>query len=361
VSRLRWLALLLVCGPCLAAPRPLLAQATAAPLPEAAAASQNAYILGPGDQLQLTLLDPGGREFGGSFEIASDGTASFALVGEVVLEGLTVGQASRWLRSLYQRYLRRPDLNLRVVRFRPLLVSVVGEVESPGLYSLTSNELSQTQGGPTNTITGLPTVVSAIQKAGGFTLNANLRNVRLQRRLPGDTQQLRQTQLDLAALLRLGDKTQNPYLFDGDTILVASAPTPDREVIELAATNLSPQSIRVNVVGEVVQPGRIELQANTPVVQAILAAGGPRNWRARRSSVELVRINRNGTASRELLAIDYSQGVSGVRNPPLRDGDTVVVNRSNYAVVSDAVGAITTPVSGLVNAWGLVRLIQPAN
>lgn len=74
--------------------------------------------------------------------------------------------------------------------------------------------------------------------------------------------------------------------------------------------------------------------------------------------MELVRINRNGTATRELFNIDYSQGVSGARNPPLRDGDTVVVNRSNYAVVTDALGAITTPLSGLVNAWGLVRLLQ---
>jgi polysaccharide export outer membrane protein len=337
---------------------PVWAQNRSAGVSEVALASQNAYILGPGDQLELTLQDPGGKEFGGTFEILNDGSTSLALVGDVVLEGLTVGQARSWLRSLYKRYLRRPDLNLRVVRFRPLQVSVVGEVESPGLYSLTGNEVSQTQGGPATTITGLPTVVSAIQKAGGLTLNANLRTVRLQRRLPGDSQQLRETQLDLVALLRLGDKTQNPFLFDGDTILVGTAATPDREVIELAASNLSPQAIRVSVVGEVVQPGRLELQANTPVVQAILAAGGPRNWRARRSNVELVRINRNGTATRELISIDYSQGVSGVRNPPLRDGDTVVVNRSSYAMVTDAVGAFTTPVSGLVNAWGLVRLIQ---
>jgi len=42
----------------------------------------------------------------------------------------------------------------------------------------------------------------------------------------------------------------------------------------------------------------------------------------------------------------------------LRDGDTVVVNRSNYAVVTDALGAITDPLTGLVNAWALVDLIQ---
>ena len=337
--------------------RSALSQPTAAPDTQRFI-SQDAYILGPGDQLLITLLDPGAKNLGGTFEILNDGSSSLALIGNVVLDGLTVNQASRWLQTLYKRYLLRPELNLQVVRPRPLQVSVVGEVESPGLYSLTSNEVSQTEGGPATTITGLPTLVTAIQKAGGLTLNADLTNLRLQRRLPGSSQQLRESQINLASLLQLGDKTQNPFLFDGDTILVGKAITPDREVMELAAANLSPQSIQVNVVGEVVQPGRLQLQANTPVVQAILAAGGPKNWRAKRSNVELVRINRNGSATREIFNIDYNQGVSGARNPPLRNGDTVVVNRSNYAVATDALGAVTTPLSGLVSVWGLVRLIQ---
>jgi polysaccharide export outer membrane protein len=182
--------------------------------------------------------------------------------------------------------------------------------------------------------------------------------VRLQRRIPGDASQLRETQLNLISLLRSGDKAQNPFLFDGDTIVIGTAPTPDREVMELAAANLSPQQINITVVGEVVTPGRLNLAANTPVVQAVLAAGGPKNFRGKRSDVELVRINRNGTATRQLITIDYNQGVSGLRNPPLRDGDTVVVNRSNFAVATDALDAVTTPITGLVSVWGLVRLIQ---
>ena len=42
------------------------------------------------------------------------------------------------------------------------------------------------------------------------------------------------------------------------------------EAIELAAANLSPQRIQVNVIGEVNSPGRLELMANTPLVGAIL-------------------------------------------------------------------------------------------
>ena len=321
--------------------------------------NQDAYILGPGDQLQLTLLDPGAAALSGSFEILNDGSASLALVGNVVLDGLSLNQATSWLKSLYSQFLLRPELNLRVVRPRPLQVSVIGEVENPGLYSLTTSETSQT--GVAASISGLPTVVAALQKAGGLTLNADLSNVLLQRRIPGNGRQLRETRLDLIALLKLGDKLQNPFLFDGDTLLIGKALIPNSEIMELAATNLSPPNIRVNVVGELKSPGTLTLQANTPLIQAILAAGGPNTWRAKKSNVELVRISRNGTATRELFTIDYSQSVSGIRNPPLRDGDTVVVNRSNFAVFTDALDAVTTPLSGLVNAWGLVQLVRDNN
>jgi polysaccharide export outer membrane protein len=323
----------------------------------------DAYILGPGDALRITFVSSAYKDLGGDLELLNDGSTSLPMLGSIILDGLTVNQATNWLRSMYGRYIKRPDLNLQVLRARPIQVSVVGEVESPGLYTLTTSETSQiekesTKTGTTTTITGLPTVVAALQKAGGMTLNANLADVQLQRRIPRTVDQLKQTNLDLTALLFQGDKRQNPFLFDGDTIVVGKATTPQSQVMELAAANLSPQSIRVNVIGEVLNPGRVEVKANTPLVQAILAAGGPKNWRAKRSDVELVRINRNGSATRQLLNINYSAGVSNLRNPPLRDGDTVVVNRSTYAIASDAIGAIATPLTGLVNVFALVDLIN---
>lgn len=326
-----------------------------------AMAGTDAYILGPGDQVQLELIDPVMKDLGGTFQILNDGSAGLALLGSVVLENLTLSQATQWLTRLYGGYLRRPELNLRVLRPRPIQVSVVGEVQSPGLYSLTTSEISQTEGGPSTAISGLPTLVSAIQKAGGLTLNANLTDVLLRRRLPGTTDQLYERQMNLMALLRQGDKRQNPFLFDGDTVVIGKAEALDSEVMELAASNLSPQQIQVNVIGEVKNPARMPLPANTPLIQAILAAGGPATFRARRSDVELVRINRNGTATRELFSINYSQGVSGPLNPPLRDGDTVIVNRSAFAKVTDAIGAVTTPIAPLVNLAAVIGLFQDNN
>lgn len=317
---------------------------------------EDAYIIGPGDVLELRLFDS--PELSGPLEVLNDGSVPLPLIGSVRLTGLTLQQATVWVKTLMGEELLRPDLQLRVVKPRPIRVALVGQVERPGIYSLTMSEMVSTEGGPSTSVSGLPTVVDAIQKAGGITQKANLRDVQLQRRLPGQTPQFKQARLNLLDLILEGNQSQNPYLFDGDTVRLGKADETPEEAIELASVNLSPQVIGVNVIGEVVRPGRLELQANTPLVQAVLAAGGATNWRANRGNVELVRINRNGSATLERFKIDLSQGASNEKNPPLRDGDTVKVNRSGLAKASDAIGAVSQPLSGLVTIWTLLRLVN---
>jgi polysaccharide biosynthesis/export protein len=293
-------------------------------------------------------------------EVLNDGSVPLPLVGSVRISGLTLQQATFWVKELLAQQLLRPELQLRVVQPRPIRVSLVGQVERPGLYSLTTTESSQTEG-TGNSISGLPTVVDAIQKAGGITQTANLREVVLQRRLPGNPARYKQARLNLLDLVLEGNQSQNPFLFGGDTIRLTEAQEAPKEALELASVNLSPQVIRVNVIGEVDSPGLKQLQANTPLVQAVLAAGGPKTRRANKGNVELVRINRNGSATLERFEIDLNQSASNQKNPPLRDGDTVKVNRSSLAQVSDAINAVSQPVSGLVTIWSLFRLINTTN
>lgn len=316
----------------------------------------DAYLLGSGDLLELKLFDA--PELSGTLDVLNDGTVSLPLIGSVRVNGLTLSQAQSWFTSLLSRQLQRPQLLLRVVRPRPIRVALVGEVERPGVYSLTSSETSQTEGGPSITLSGLPTVVDAIQKAGGITINADLRQVELQRRLPGDLGHFKRARLDLVALVRDGDQIQNPFLFDGDTLRVGKAEQPVHEVVELSSANLSPQTIAINVVGQVVRPGRIEVPASLPLVQAVLAAGGPVPGRANTQNVELVRINRNGSATRQRYVLNFSQGASNSQNPPLRDGDTVLVNRNGLAIASDGIASVTTPLTGLASVLSLIQLVS---
>ena len=314
------------------------------------------YIIGPGDELTLKLFDA--PELSGPLKVLNDGSVSLPLVGSVVLSGLTLQQASAWMRELLSDQLLRPDLQLNVLRPRPIRVSVVGAVERPGLYSLTPTEAAQIEGGPQSSLSGLPTLVDAIQKAGGITQLSNLRSVQLQRRLPGKPVRYKLARVNLLDLVMEGDQLQNPYLFDGDTIKLDRAEETPTEALELAATNLSPKLIDVNVIGEVNNPGPLQLMANTPLVQAVLAAGGLKDWRANSGNVELLRVNRNGSATLRRFRFEMGSGASNEANPPLRQGDTVRVGRSLLAKGSDAIGVVSEPVSGLVTVWSLFSLID---
>ena len=317
------------------------------------------YLIGAGDVLELILFDV--PELSGKITVLSDGSVSIPLVGNVRMNGLTLEQAAEKAEKLLAKQLLRPQLQLRVIEPRPIRVSVVGAVERPGLYSLSTSEVSRTEGAPRTTITGLPTVVDAIQKAGGITQEADLRRVRLQRRLPGIPTRFKLAHLNLLELLQEGNQVQNPILFDGDTIKLEHALEIPSEAIELASANLSPAVIEVNVIGEVKNPGLLQLQANTPLVQAILAAGGLKDWRANSGNVELVRINRNGSATLKRMRFNFESGASNTTNPPLRNGDTIRVNRTLLAKGSDAVKAVSEPVSGFVTIWSLFRLIQSSD
>jgi polysaccharide export outer membrane protein len=277
-------------------------------------------------------------------------------VGSARLSDLTLSQATLWLQALYKSQLLRPELQLSLIQPRPLRVSVLGEVERPGIYTLTNQEASGTEARVV--ITGLPTVVDAIQKAGGVTNLADLTQVSLRRRMPGEEALYRRTNLDLLALIREGDMVQNPILFDGDTIRITRAPESVQEAVELSSTTVSPQEITVYVVGEVIKPGPLLLPANTPLVQAVLAAGGPDSWRANTSRVQLVRINRNGSLTRQAFYLSLNSAASNENNPPLRDRDAIVVSRSNYAKLADAVDAVGKPLTSLASILSLMQVLR---
>jgi len=105
-------------------------------LPMKAIQQEDAYILGPGDGLELRFLNLSTRlDRSGPIQIISDGTATGPYIGIVRLSGLTLAQASFRLQALYRKQLLRSDLDLQLVRPRPIQVSLVGEVERAGVYT----------------------------------------------------------------------------------------------------------------------------------------------------------------------------------------------------------------------------------
>jgi len=311
----------------------------------------DSYIIGPGDLLSLRVFSS--PELSGSLPVLADGSISLPLVGAVRVAGLTPQQASRWIQELFSQDLLSPELQITVESPRPLKISLIGELQRPGLYTL-----GKTSRGSGADSAGLPTLITAIQVAGGITQAANITDVILQRLLPGEERRYKQTSLNLASLLFQGDQTQNPYLFDGDIVKISTATESPFEATELGATNINPNGINVQIVGEVVSPGIISMPSNTPLNKAILMAGSPVELRANKRNIELFRLNRNGTVTMRRLALNLSADVNEKTNPPLRDGDIVRVKRNLVAKGTDLINGVTQPLTGLVSAWGLVRLVQ---
>lgn len=311
----------------------------ARPAPSAPLTSTETYIdlytLGPGDGLKLIFLDPELSTVGGGVSILPDGTAILPLIGSVQLSGLTIGQATRWLTSLYQKQVVRPQLLLQLTGPRPAKITIIGEVLKPGLYEMGT----------------IPRVVAAIQKAGGISASADIRKVLL-RRVVGQSGEQKQTFVDLSQVFLMGNQFQNPVLFDGDTIVVgrSSEPIPD-EVVRIGLTNLAPQSISVTILGEVKGAGTVTLPANTPLMEALFRAGGLVKWRANKNHIELIRFNDNGTTTRQVFSYKQDLNVSNGFNPPLQNRDTIIVNRSFYGETMDALRDIAIPI-GIINNVG---------
>jgi polysaccharide biosynthesis/export protein len=236
---------------------------------------------------------------------------------------------------------------------RPLKIVVAGEVNRPGPYTIAENlnPATQERSGPGSL---KPSVTQAVQIAGGITQSADIRQIKL-RRLTANGEE-RVATIDFWKLLKSGDVRQDLTLQDGDTIEVPLATTiQDSDLPFISSTSISPDKISINVVGEVERPGTIVVRPNAPLNDAILNAGGF-NRRARKANVTLVRLQPNGTVEKREIKVDFAQGLSGQNNPPLRNNDTIIVNRSTFTRVTDTLGTIAGPFSTFFNLFRLLGL-----
>ncbi|MEM0980720.1 MAG: polysaccharide biosynthesis/export family protein [Cyanobacteria bacterium P01_H01_bin.58] len=309
------------------------------------------YRLGPGDVLEITVFEA--EEYSAEVIVLQDGSINLPRVGKVFVEGYTLQQTNDIVVTYYSTYIRNPIVTIQPSRFRPVIVGIAGAIRRPGSYTVSS---SNSVNSSNNRTPSFPTLTQAIAEAGGITSQADLRAVELRRRVgPNQEQTL---QINLWDLIQSGDLSQDVILQSGDTVTIptAVALTP-AESTQLASASFAPESIRVYVAGEVDDPGGVDIPLNSPLNQALLVAGGF-STRARRGSVELVRVNPDGTASQQNLAIDFAADVGDSNNPILKDQDVIVVDRSGLARVGDNTGLLLNPISRVLNLiLGFERLV----
>jgi polysaccharide export outer membrane protein len=324
-------------------------------------AAPSRYRLGPGDRLKVAVFRMEGYET--VAEVLSDGTISVPRLGSVPVWGLSLDQARQRITAGYATILRRPIVYLDLVEARPVRVSISGEVQRPGLYSIGkggSNQLGSSGGGSGATViqtSGWPTLLEAIQKAGGLTAYGDLRRLTVQRPSGGPGSPVRTLQFNFLPVLAGGGPVTNPLLYDGDSILIPRAEDLSQsELLAVASSTFAPDTIAVNVVGEVQRPGLQSVKANSPLSGALLAAGGLTR-RASEERVRLLRLLPSGAIKQALIRFNPTAPLGSAENPPLQQGDVVVVDRHGWARTSDGVSDALSPIGPVINAASLFRLL----
>lgn len=311
------------------------------------------YLLGPGDDVRFDVFnvpeltnDQSGNRLvtDNIYRVLADGTISLPWIGSVYVTGMSLEEAAAAVSREYQEFIFDPVVTLSLSAPRPIRIAVAGQVDRPGAYTTRQEGTDSTE----VSVAELRTVAQAIQNAGGITQLADIRNIELIRPQSDGTREV--IPIDFYALLVEGDQSQNALLRDGDTVFIpkAVALTPE-DARTLASASFAQDVIGVDVVGEVELPGRIEIEPNSTLNQAILAAGGFADARARTGEVTFIRVNPNGTVDKREMTVDLAADINDENNPPLQENDIVLVSRSGVARSADFLDLLGTAASGILD------------
>ncbi|UCF05322.1 MAG: SLBB domain-containing protein [bacterium] len=265
------------------------------------------YLLGQeirlrrGDRLELAV--PQRQELGRQIVINERGEAYLPIVGDIVLEGMSIAEAEATvLRRLREFYPSVQRLTLTLVGEESRrIIYIHGEVTGPGKYEFEGN----------------PSVWEAIREAGGATSEASLQAVRVIRAEgPGS----RTSIVNLQQAIDSGNFTSLPTLRPGDTVIVPE------NVIPYQGTGA------VKVMGEVERPAPYMLTEKKTLVDALLAAGGPTEA-ANLSKVKIIRLLPDGgTLTMHVDFKRYLNDGDTRHNPIILPNDTVNVPRQSSYV-----------------------------
>ena len=130
----------------------------------------------------------------------------------------------------------------------------------------------------------------------------------------------------------------------------------NQKSLKIVSNNLLPDKIKVYIVGEVLNPGLIEIPAKTTLNQAILTAGGL-TYKGT-NNIRLHRTNKDGSYS--LRKFKYKPVIkhSLKSNPYLLENDTIQVGKKSIAQISDQFNVISDPALKILSVYSLYNLTQ---
>lgn len=194
------------------------------------------YVLGPGDELQISVY--GVQEFNASIPVTVEGKVTIQYVGQIPVSGMTIEAATQKIKNAIARVYStvssgQSQVGVSLSRIRTIKVTIIGS-KQPGNYSISS----------------LATVYNALFLGGGPGKNGSYRNIELIR----NNKVFKN--IDIYRFLVNGNQSDNVGLKDNDVIRIPA------------------YSQRVTVEGNVKRPGIFEMKKGETFSDLLSFAAG---------------------------------------------------------------------------------------
>ena len=244
------------------------------------------YVVGPGDNLAIDMWGGVSQSFARA--ISLDGQISLPEAGDIQVAGLSLEHARTVIQNALKRQFRDVQVAVTISRLRTIRIYVVGDVQRPGSYEVSS----------------LASPLNALYSAGGPTAVGSLRILQHYRgkQLIGN--------VDLYDFLLHGMNSSDDRLEGGDTLVVP------------------PSGPQVAVWGAVKRPAIYELKDDTSLADLLANAGGV----TAAASLDHIAIERIGEDQhRETISFKLSSGsdeqatLKAMTAFKIRDGDRIHV------------------------------------
>ena len=253
------------------------------------------YRLGPGDEVNIDIW--GASQESITETISPDGYVTVEDIGLIQLGGLSVSQAKAKLKNVLGPRYQGSRIELTVGQTRTITISVMGEVKTPGTY----------------TMSAFATVYNALYMAGGPNEIGTLRNIKVYRngRLLSN--------VDVYDFLLNGKLTGDVRLQDNDIVTVG------------------PYEALVNITGKIKRPMFYEMKKTESAATLLRYAGGFTGD----AYTKAIRVNRKAG---QMYSV-FNVGEFDLNDFKLMDEDSVSVDSTlnRYQNMVEVLGGVFRP------------------
>src|SRR6266478_3221599 len=260
---------------------------------------RSTYLLGPGDQLQISAPDELTELANKRVRVDGDGDIQAPLVGRVHVSGLTAQQTEQELNRLLSKYILHPQAVVSVAEVRSQPVSILGAVNTPGVHQ----------------VQGHKTLLEMLALAGGIRPDAGY-SVRITRQLEWGCIPLPKAELDASGRFSVAELNLKQ-------IMEAKNPEENIQIFPHDVISV-PKAEMVYVIGEVKRSGGFVLgeHQSISVLQALSLAEGL-NGSADARHARILRLKRDAD-QREELPVDVKDVLNGKKSDIALRGDDIL-------------------------------------